>query len=104
MTFVPDILIEVDFPWKDEEFTVRTNAKREALDELLVDWLRSQMGQGADESPIEEHPVYKLKLGFRVSDDGFALESNCGNKGLEAGILGRVMALLSKGKGTVKPL
>lgn len=89
---------------------IRTNAKPEMVAELVDTFLQScHVGQGRDLRPAEDHEVFDLRFAlclghvpkdpaYRIIDTGdrWATKSNCGNYGLEAGILLEVLRLLDK--------
>lgn len=88
MSFQPDVLIKLDFDMEHpEKSVIRTNARPEALEEILGAWIQDQMGRGKDPSPPVERSRYAITIGLRVADDAFATESDCGNKGLATGIV-----------------
>lgn len=96
MSFRPDILLEIKFNMKDPNKTViETNAKPEVVEELLVDWVQMQMGQGSDGSKAEDREVYTIRIGLRLEDDCFGTESDTNNKGLTCGIIMDVIRLLN---------
>lgn len=83
-----DILIKISFNIADPDKTViRTNARKEALEELLSAWVYDQMGRGGDNSTPEEKDIYQVVIGFEVAEDIFATTSDTGNKGLTAGLV-----------------
>lgn len=82
-----DIIIEVYFDMNKERAVVKTNAKREALRELLGDWLYAQIGKGEDSAPPNEKDEFKIKIKLDLKTDTFTTESDTGNKGLTCGII-----------------
>ena len=103
MPIRPDIMIEIreNIP-EPAKTVIRTNAKPEALEEILEAWLREQMGAGADQSTPTEREVYTVKLALDLSDDTFSVESDTGNESLTTGIVMRVFRDLKHL--TVEPL
>lgn len=56
MSKVPvDVLVEIHYrpgpKEADESFVVFTNAKHEALEEILCNWVQDQIGRGGDDAP-----------------------------------------------------
>jgi len=72
-----------------------TNAKTEAVPEILEAYLRDQMGRGEDRSPPNHKPVYHIKLMLDLTDDSFRVEHDCGNEGFCTGTLLSVLKGLS---------
>ena len=79
--------IWISFNINTENCEVVTNVKREALKDLLGDVVRSKVGLGSDESKPNDHDVYEICSEIDLKDDSISTSSNCGNKGLETGIL-----------------
>ena len=109
------VLVHISFPMSEPKPTVRTNAKPEVLSELISDFLQScHMFKGRDPAIAEDHPVYDVRFclclghvpkpehNFRIFDDDvgdrWATKSNCGNRGLEAGILMATLGALERGE------
>ena len=83
-----DVTLQIDYDFHDpEKSIIRTNAKREAVEEILGEWLRAQMGRGADESRPKKKDKYCIVIGLAVSDDTFTTTSDTGNKSLTCGIV-----------------
>lgn len=93
MSLAPvDVLIVVSFDVTDPTKTcIFTNARTEALEELLSNWLQDQIGRGSDGKPAMERDVYTIEIGLFLDDDSFCTASDTGNKGLTAGIMMEVM-------------
>lgn len=87
-----DIFYDVNHP---EKTVIRTNAKKEALEEILEAWLQDQMGRGKDESPPEQRDLYRIMIGLNLDGDRFRVVSDTGNKGLTTGIVMDVFRNLS---------
>ena len=90
----PDITIEIDFDINGQTAQIKTNAKREAVLELMTDYIHSQIGTGKDTSPPENRDVYKIILGVELAEDSWGSYHNCGNKGLRDGIVMKVLHLV----------
>ena len=107
-----DILIDIryGFNGKRAETCVYTNAKPEALDELLGNCILDEVCKflGRDPNPLNESTdLYTVKVGYWFDGDCFAIESDTNNRGMNVGILMAVMGeLRSEGGGCipVKPL
>lgn len=91
MSVSVDLFMTIVYDVKKDDFTIESNVKPEMRGELLAEFIHSQVGAGADETPREERDVYTIKLGIDLSDDTFYVRHDCGNKGLRDGILMRVL-------------
>lgn len=79
-----------------EKTTIKTNAKKEAVEEILETWLYGQIGQNKDESKPARKPIYTIKIQMDLSDDSFHTSSDTGNKGLTCGLLMDVLKRLER--------
>jgi len=80
-----DITIKIKYDVIKDKFDVETNAKNPH--ELVSDWIRSQIGKGADSSQSIQSDIYNITLTVDLSQDVFTVNHDCGNKGLRDGIL-----------------
>ena len=69
-----------------EKTTIKTNARKEAIEEILEAWLSCQIG-GKDKSKPKKKSVYQIEIQLDLSDDSFVTHSDTGNKGLTCGII-----------------
>ena len=88
-----DILVEIDFSLKQAaKSVIKTNAvDKNAVEELLGEFLRTQLGQGRDGKKANEKDAYKISIGLDLSGDVFQTVSDTGNQGLTAGIVSWVL-------------
>lgn len=92
-----DISIIINFNINDEaKTTIKTNAKPEALEEILSDWIRDQAGLGEDLRNPNVSGVYEIQINLDLSGDIFTTSSDTGNDGLTAGIVQRVFGTLKE--------
>ena len=77
----------IEYNLKTDSYTFDSNIKPEKINDLVSEFLRTQIGKGEDFSKAEERDVYKIKLSIDLSQDIFYCEHNCGNLGLRDGIL-----------------
>jgi hypothetical protein len=70
-----------------DKYEVKTDLNNEGLKEILDTFLRSQMGQGADNRKANKRSIYTIKLTVDLTDDTVVATDDCGNKGLRDGIL-----------------
>lgn len=75
-----------------------TNVKRDKVVELLTEFLRGQIGQGADERQATERDRYAIKIRLDLADDQFSSSSDCGNYGLRDGIIMAAITQLTAGE------
>lgn len=86
-----DIAFDIGNP---EKTIIRTDLKKEGLEEVLSEFVRSQIGEGKDGSEPNERDVYSIKVSLDLSGDSFSVESDTGNKGLTLGIVMDVLKRL----------
>ncbi len=92
-----DIVVEIIYNMKDSGQTViRTNAKQEAVPEILEAWVMGQVGQGVDHRNPKKKDEYKISINLDLSDDTFRTSSDTGNHGLTAGLVLDVVKNLDK--------
>lgn len=80
----------VDLQWteKGNQYVITdTNIKREMIDELLSEWVRMQIGKGADERKAEKRKAYNIRIEIDLQGDVFYTKSDTGNAGLTTGIV-----------------
>lgn len=83
-----DIIIEIVYNLKEPDKTeIKTNAKKEALEEILGAWLTDQVGKGRDDRKPVKKEEYRVVIGLNLNDDSFLTNSDTGNKGLTCGIV-----------------
>jgi hypothetical protein len=85
--FKPDLFINIEHVVAAGKATFDTNVKRKELSGLIVDFLQCEIGTGADPNKAIDREKYKIRIEVDLSDDTFRCSSDCGNKGLRAGIL-----------------
>ena len=94
-----DIIMEINFNIKEPSKTViKTNARREAVSEILEAWIFSQIGQGKDSRESNKKNEYTIVIKLDLSDDTFSTDSDTGNKGLTCGIVIHVFNSLVSGE------
>ncbi len=92
-----DIVVEIHYDLKKPEQTIiKTNARKEALEEILEAWLLDQVGRGQDGRQPARRDVYLVRIGLDLSDDTFFTESDTGNSALTCGLIMDVLARLEK--------
>jgi len=91
-----DILTVIRYASNEPDKTcIFTNAKKEALEEIISTWVQDQIGRGRDSNEPINRDLYVIKIGLGLEDDSFATESNTGNKDLTCGIVMDVLCRLS---------
>lgn len=81
---------------KPAESVIRSNAKPEMVEELITDWLRDQMGRGADSATPNLKSEYKIKIGLDLTNDAFCTESDTGNRSLTCGLVMNLLGYLDE--------
>lgn len=82
------LYVEIQYNVPDDKFCItRTNIRKDSIQSIVSNFLRSQIGGGQDKSPVNEQNVYTIELQIDLSDDSFYCAHNCGNRGLREGIL-----------------
>lgn len=71
----------------EDVFNIKTNARERALPEIILNFLRIQMGKGIDGSKVNELDEYIIDIDLDLNGDIFKCNHNCGNLGLRDGIL-----------------
>jgi len=79
------ILIKHDI--SKNTYEIATEIKRSMLKDILGDVVRSKLGAGVDNSTPNRLAIYQIKILIDISVDLISTSSNCGNKGLETGII-----------------
>ena len=85
--FSEDVILEISHNIQNGTTTIKTNARKEALEEVLEAWLYGQMGQGEDTNPPRMKETYSIRIALDLSTDTFRTASDTGNKGLTCGII-----------------
>lgn len=99
------IVIKYGFNGRRSESCVYTNARPEALEELLDTWIQDQVGTGRDPNPPNEAlDLYTIDIGYFLDVDAFSTESDTSNRGLSTGIVMAVVRELREGTLSVKGL
>ena len=80
-----DLFVGVSYNLNSNQFEIETNAKDPR--KIITEFLRTQIGAGKDESPVNEIDDYKIRIDLDLSCDAFRCTHDCGNLGLRDGIL-----------------
>ncbi len=101
----PDVLIRIHYCDKHpENVVIMTNARTEALDELLSAFLQDCMFgnmTGLPRGPLVERDHYEVKIGYWLDGDGFSVESDAGDAYLTVGLTAHVLGSLAGDKLTI---
>jgi hypothetical protein len=82
------IKIYVEFNIDKNTYIVTGNIRPESYKSLLEEIVRLQINLGLDNSePNKSVDVFNIEINVNLSKDIINITSNCGNKGLETGIL-----------------
>ncbi len=87
-----ELTMVITYNLTKDEFAYSGTVKPELVKDMVSEFLRSQMGKGADDRPPNEIDEYVIQLGLDLSFDRVSCTDNCGNKGLREGILMRFLS------------
>jgi hypothetical protein len=79
-----------------EQYTYQTNIKEGHLVDIVSNFIKRQIGAGADHKPPEIRDIYHIRLEIDLTYDIFYCKHDCGNLGLRDGILVDILGRLSK--------
>jgi len=82
-----DVVIEINFNMAEEKAIVKTNAKKEALPEILGAWIESRKEQKDDTSEPDRKGSFVIIIKLNLETDTFTTESDTRNKSLTYGIV-----------------
>lgn len=84
-----DIVMDIEFPMAPgTKPVIRTNAKREALEELLTTWLHwKATSSEKDTRDVTERDVHHIKIGLALANDEFCTEHDVGNNDAAIGMV-----------------
>ncbi len=93
-----DLILEIHYEAKDwAGCFIKTNIRREVLEDFLYNWIATQVGRGCNrEQPSESRAGYNIKIGYSIREDIFCLESDCNDDALTCGIVVAVVLNLDK--------
>jgi hypothetical protein len=92
-----DVVVEIIFNMEEsDKTTIKTNAKPEAVSEILGAWLVAQTGKGWDSRESIRRGEYKISIKLDLSNDTFYTSSDTGNSSLTCGIVANVLQNLAK--------
>jgi hypothetical protein len=86
-----ELHIKVTLDVTTDTFQVETDINQELLKEMLGEIVRSMFGAGEDHAKANVQDVYMVDITIDLSDDGIRISSDCGNKGLETGIIAEAL-------------
>lgn len=79
--------LEINYNVANDKFDYVSNIRPELVKDIVAEFLRMQIGKGADLSESDERDSYSVSISLDLSHDHFSVSDNCGNKGLRDGIL-----------------
>ncbi|HXK38012.1 MAG TPA: hypothetical protein VJ579_03010 [Candidatus Paceibacterota bacterium] len=90
--FVPSITVKVHYDMNNiNACFIQTNAKPEAVEEVLSAWVRNQIGKGKDEREPAMKEIYEIVIEIDLSNDSFRTTADTGNDSLTLGIISRMI-------------
>jgi hypothetical protein len=81
------LFVEIKHTISTDTYTYKTNIKKESVSDIVSEFLRGQIGQGADKSKVNKQDTYTIRITVDLSYDTFRCIHDCGNLGLRDGIL-----------------
>jgi hypothetical protein len=102
-----DIVVQLTYDPKaklGEDTVIRSNATKSATEDILMDYLRTQIGKGKDDRKVTKQPIYHITIGVDLADDSFHVQDDTGNAGLTTGIVMDAAQRLQDNKLAVLPL
>ncbi len=92
-----DIVVVINFNMNEsKKISIKTNAKKEAVEGILENWIYSQLGAGKDTSKTKEREEYEIVIKLDLDGDVFHTSSDTGNKSLTCGLVMHVFSNLKK--------
>jgi len=88
--------IKLQFNATKDAFLVETDVKQERLKDVLGEVVRVLIGAGEDHSDTEIKDIYTVDITIDLSEDEIWISSDCGNKGLESGIIAEAFVRMNK--------
>jgi hypothetical protein len=85
------LYIHITYDIKKDKPSVKTNVRKDSVDDLLMEVLRGQIGTGVDPRKAEEREVYHVKVRINLESDSFSVSDDTGNFGLRDGIIRSTM-------------
>jgi len=76
------------------KYSIESDASSDGIKSIIENFLRCQIGAGADKSEPNDKQVYSIDIQLDMADDSFTCEHDCGNLGLRDGILMFVLSEL----------
>lgn len=92
------LVIGIECNTVDGTFVWKGNVKEDKVEDLVVEYLRTQIGKRADNTDPPSLDLYHVTICIDLSDDSFLCDYDCVNKGLRDGILSTFVQLFSTGK------
>ncbi len=87
--------IQVKYNLPENTYHIVSEVKREKVQEVIEELLRSQLGAGSDNNKPNNIDIYIIDIDLKLQGDIFNVKSNTGNKGLTTGILARLVVELN---------
>lgn len=90
------LTLDITYHINDRKIELSGDVKEECRSDLITEFLRGQIGKGADNRPANERETYNIELRWYPHMDEFRVRDDTGNKGLRDGILYEVLGILNK--------
>lgn len=87
---------EVKYNSKENTYHIASEVKKEKIQKVIEELLRSQIGAGSDNSEPIKRDIYTIVIDLELEDDTFNVSADTGNKSLTTGILAQLVQRLDK--------
>jgi len=89
---MPELFIRIAYDIDRDKAKIDTNVRSDRVNEMISEYLRTQIGGGEDRRKATERKVYHINLELELDGDVFRVSDDTGNRSLRDGILMRVAA------------
>lgn len=83
----PALYLKLRYNLEADSFETETNIAPDKIEDVVAEFLRSQMGLGKDNCEPAPGPLYEIKIELDLSDDTFKVSSNTNSSSLTTGII-----------------
>jgi hypothetical protein len=74
-----DIFINLFYDVHEDSFKIKTNLKKEKINEILFECYRATLGQEPDYREFNRKKIYNIQISLDLPEDSFHISSNAGN-------------------------
>lgn len=81
------LYLKLQYNVEKDSYKEKSNIIKDKRKEIVSEFLRTQIGAGKDDSPVNEVEVYEIELHIIFDPESYECKSNCNNLSLRDGIL-----------------